>query len=85
LVKSPPVACFRLHANQQSQTKSDLWRVEANRLKQELGQPNLKAQFEVIRWRVANAPEYLLRFLRQSLLANRIIINPSIHSGGHTS
>jgi glycosyltransferase involved in cell wall biosynthesis len=85
LVKSPPIACFRLHANQQSQTKSDLWQVEANRLKQELGQPNLRAQLEVLRWRVANTPEYLLRFLRQSLLANRITINPSIHSGGHMS
>ncbi|MBF2013974.1 MAG: glycosyltransferase [Rivularia sp. T60_A2020_040] len=78
------VACFRLHSDQLSQTKSQFMQAEGKKIRSELvKEPNLSDWATRIQWRLKNIPNYLLRFLRQSLLSGKATITKSIHAGTH--
>ncbi|MEB3218955.1 MAG: glycosyltransferase [Nostocales cyanobacterium 94392] len=78
------VACFRLHTNQLSQTKSKSMQAEGKRIKAELlDSAHLYDWVVTTQWKQTNLFHYLLRLLRQSLLANRLEITKSMHPGTH--
>lgn len=66
------VACFRLHPNQLSDTQAEFMRAEnINICTELLKKPGLPEWAAMMQWKLANIPHYLLRFLRQSLLAGK--------------
>lgn len=78
------VACFRLHSNQLSQTKSQFMQAEGKKIRSSLVEkPSLYDRAIRMQWRLKNTPNYLLRFLRQSLLSQKVTITKSIHGGTH--
>lgn len=80
----PSVACFRLHEKQFSNRGLSLTEVEAKRL---FGVPEMQPDFadELIfaRWRLKNLPHYLIRIVRESLLAKRLRFPRSIETYTH--
>lgn len=80
----PSVACFRLHEKQFSNRGLSLTELEADRIfnKPEL-KPGLDDQLIFAGWRLKNLPHYLIRILRESLLANRVRFPRSIETYNH--
>ncbi len=80
----PSVACFRLHEKQFSNRGLALTEVEAERL---FGRSEMKASIgdELIftGWRLKNLPHYLIRIVRESLLARRLRFPRSIETYTH--
>ncbi|NJL09666.1 MAG: glycosyltransferase [Leptolyngbyaceae cyanobacterium SL_1_1] len=79
-----PVSCFRLHTKQLSSTKAELMEHESKQINQCLVQPpNLYDFFIKTNWQLRNIPNYLIRFMRQSMLSERIVLARSIYPGFH--
>lgn len=80
----PSVACFRLHEKQFSNRGLTLTEAEADRI---FNQPEMKSGFQdaliFAGWRLKNLPHYLIRILRESLLANRMRFPRSIETYTH--
>jgi len=65
----PPVAVFRVHHDQISSRERDVVRAEVAQLQGRWGKSNgLRGRWAVLRWKVQNAREYLLRWLRTGSL-----------------
>lgn len=72
-VSGPAVACFRLHAQQLSNRQAEEIELESRQLfGQAMLQPIWSDKLTLLKWRLTNAPHYLLRILRTSLLAGRL-------------
>jgi len=80
----PSVACFRLHEKQFSNRGLALTEVEAERL---FGRSEMQAgigdELVFTRWRLKNFPHYLIRIVRESLLAKRLRFPLSIETYTH--
>lgn len=80
----PPVACFRLHAQQFSNRSDEVTAAEAHRL---FGTPELRPglpdHLTLAHWRFRNLPHYLLRSLRESLLSGRLRFPRAIETYTH--
>lgn len=83
-LEGPSVACFRLHEKQFSNRGLELTEVEAERI---FNTPQMKAGITdgliFTGWRLMNLPHYLIRILRESLLANRFRVPRSIETYSH--
>jgi GT2 family glycosyltransferase len=83
-LSNPPIACFRLHSDQLSQVKSFEMALEEKLIKENyLGNPSLVDHAIVLKWKAFNIPQYILRFIRQSTMANKFVATRSISSGLH--
>jgi glycosyltransferase involved in cell wall biosynthesis len=63
-----PVCGFRLHAGQQTATQAKGVREEDVRIRSAAGGSTAAARATLLRWRLRNAPNYLLRYLRTGTL-----------------
>lgn len=77
----PPVAAFRLHSSQFSQTAAAEMRTEHKQMVRDHGGPHrsLRALAAVLRWRLANAPSYAMRAMRRHQLDGSVGV-PSSYS-----
>jgi GT2 family glycosyltransferase len=83
-LSGPPVACFRLHEQQQTQTKAAAMNAERARIyNAEKLQPGWRDRLALAQWRVKNLPHYLLRIVRASLLACRVRFPGSMEPWRH--
>ncbi|PSB32743.1 glycosyltransferase [Chlorogloea sp. CCALA 695] len=74
-----PVACFRIHSTQLSNTKAKEMQAEVQKILTEIGDfPSSYDWFVVLQWRIKNIPHYIIRLLRQSLIAGKLKINSSL-------
>jgi glycosyltransferase involved in cell wall biosynthesis len=81
----PPVACFRMHVNQQTNRRAAEMKLEKEAIYSKLSKPGLLDISAFIQWRLMNVPHYLLRLLRQSLLSNQITFTDSVNACPHES
>ena len=78
-LRGPSVACFRLHKHQLSRTQATAMQLERRDICGKLaGRMKLVDLLRFGLWRMANLPHYILRFLRVSIISNRIKITKSI-------
>jgi glycosyltransferase involved in cell wall biosynthesis len=63
-----PVCGFRLHAAQQTVMQAQSVREEDRRIRSAAGGSTAAAKATLLRWRLRNAPNYLLRYLRTGSL-----------------
>jgi glycosyltransferase involved in cell wall biosynthesis len=83
-VDGPAIACFRVHASQLSLRNVEEIEQEGQRLfGQAALQPNRRDWLTLLAWRYRNAPHYLLRMLRASLLAQRLRAPQSLETYDH--
>ena len=76
-----PVACFRIHSTQLTNTKAKEMQAEVKKIVAEVGNPpNTQDKFVVIQWKIKNIPHYIIRLWRQSLLAGKLKVNSSMKS-----
>lgn len=77
-LNSKPVACFRIHPNQLSNTKAREMQIEVQKICQEIGAcSSVYDWLTVLQWRIKNVPYYIMRLLRQSLLVSKAEIASS--------
>lgn len=78
-----PVACFRLHSNQLSSTVREKHENEGQKISHLMNtKKTLKSQLEIVKWRLSNIGHYSLRFLRESLLCQKLIYTKNIEVNG---
>lgn len=78
-LEGPPVACFRLHGQQQTQTRSAAMESERARIYDNAEmKPGWRDQIVFFQWRLGNLPHYLVRILRASLLVRRLRVPGSM-------
>ncbi|MGB7442587.1 MAG: glycosyltransferase [Coleofasciculaceae cyanobacterium] len=78
-IDGPPVACFRLHTNQLSNTKFEAMELEKKEIYQEFIQnAGIYDWLTLAQWRLRNTPHYLIRMLRESLLSGRLKMSKSM-------
>jgi glycosyltransferase involved in cell wall biosynthesis len=65
------VACFRQHSQQLSKRKLAINLEERQRVRENLDSVNLRDYLAILKWRWLNLPQYIIRFLRPSLLCDR--------------
>jgi glycosyltransferase involved in cell wall biosynthesis len=84
LLTGPSVSCFRLHVNQLSQKKAHLMVEEGEKIRNKL-ESREKILDSLLRliWKIGNIFNYIVRIIRQSYLADRLVILRSIHGGKH--
>lgn len=83
-IGGPPVACFRLHQKQQSNEHQAAMRDEASTILAAGDRPSrLSTWSAVAAWRTINAPHYLIRALRGSLLSSRVRTPRSMEAYDH--
>ena len=76
-----PVACFRLHDKQLSQTKFQEMEREKNLIYTNLaGTPGIIDWLVFLRWKTENTPHYLIRLIRKSILSGKITITNSLNN-----
>jgi glycosyltransferase involved in cell wall biosynthesis len=66
-LKGEPVACFRMHENQLSATRSQelaMEKAEMLKLIQNSSTTSVNSLFPYLRWRISNIPNYLIRLIR---------------------
>ncbi|MDY6784006.1 MAG: glycosyltransferase [Cyanobacteriota bacterium] len=80
-LSGPSVACFRRHQNQLTHQKARDIQLEKQKRREKAGQTTLKDWIMVTQWRLENVPHYLIRFLRPSLLADKIVLTHSANVG----
>jgi glycosyltransferase involved in cell wall biosynthesis len=69
----PSVACFRLSAGQLSHTRTQEMREQTRALLAAYwAKPGLRDRLTLLRWRVANWPQYGIRILRRAALSGRL-------------
>lgn len=74
-LNSKPVACFRIHPNQLSNIKAKEMQIEVHKICKEIGTyPSIHDWLVVFQWRTKNVPYYIIRLLRQFLLASKVKI-----------
>jgi hypothetical protein len=78
LLPGPPVACFRLHAGQFTQTRRADIATENERIQKLFGAGSKRTWFAQAHWRIANSPHYAIRILRQSILSRRLRLPRSV-------
>ena len=71
-VRRQPLAAFRLHAKQQSNTKRGAFDVELDHIYASLGAITIGDRIAYLRWRMRNAPNYLIRATRLAMLGRGI-------------
>lgn len=80
-LSNPPVACFRIHSNQFSQSRQNEMNQESTKIaKLVTGEPNIIDRLISYNWRLKNFPYYCLRFLRTSLIVNKVIFKKTMSS-----
>jgi glycosyltransferase involved in cell wall biosynthesis len=67
-VRKRPVAAFRLHRGQQTNTKSDSFALELDRVYAAVGAVTATDRIAYLRWRARNMPNYLMRGMRLTML-----------------
>ncbi len=82
-LQGSPVACFRMHANQQTNRRAKEMELEKQNIYAKLDKPGLLDWNVFIQWRLRNSPHYLLRLLRQSLLSNKVVFTDSVNVCPH--
>lgn len=83
-VSGPPVACFRLHSNQLTQTHAAEMNAERARIYGAKAMTSdWKDQFVLWHWQTRNLPHYLLRIIRESLLSQRLRFPRSMENYQH--
>jgi glycosyltransferase involved in cell wall biosynthesis len=81
MLPGPSVACFRRHQNQLTHQKAQDMQLEKQKRRDQAGQTTLQDWIAVTQWRLENLPHYLIRFLRPSLLADKIVFTRSRNVG----
>ncbi|MGK7931547.1 MAG: glycosyltransferase [Microcystaceae cyanobacterium] len=71
ILSKSSVACFRQHPQQLSKRELGINLAERQSVRQDLAPTNLRDYITMLRWRLGNLPQYMIRFLRPSLLCDR--------------
>jgi len=87
-LEGAPVACFRLHANQFSNSQNERRnQIDAEEARRIFGKPEMTAQasdwLKLASWRWHNLPHYTIRVLRESLLSRRLRMPRTIETYTH--
>lgn len=81
LLSGSPVACFRLHEKQLSQTKFREMEKEKTLIySNQAGTPRIIDWLVYLRWKAKNTPHYLIRLIRKSLISGKIKITNSLNN-----
>lgn len=83
ILRGPSIACFRLHDNQFSQSRKSLMIEESKKIIDNLEDRKFSDIAVRFMWKIKNIPNFVIRIARQSLLAQKVVIHQSMHSGSH--
>jgi GT2 family glycosyltransferase len=84
LLPGAPVVCFRLHQQQFTQTRKTEIMAENQRIRELFQGANRPAAWLTsTRWRLSNLPNYAIRILRETVLAQRFRLPRSIDAFAH--